>query len=136
MLFLSAVLRPRVHTRYLWRLETRSRLYIPAYLQASAITRRLELPHLEGFGMTAIKLRAGPCASTDVRCANTRTTISNRNSSADFGPSTAFCAGEYRVADFLRLERFAEGRRGGFVFCQAVEKIGDVVDERVFVTDL
>jgi hypothetical protein len=38
--------------------------------------------------------------------------------------------------DFLCLERFAEGGRHGLVFREAVEKVGDVVDEGMLVTDL
>ena len=53
-----------------------------------------------------------------------------------FDPLLAFRAGKHSVADFLGFECFAESGRRGFVFREAVEEVGNVVDERVFVANL
>src|SRR3990172_6314347 len=50
-------------------------------------------------------------------------------------PLTALGAGQHGVAHLLGFQRFTERRRGGLFFRQAVEEIGHMMDERVFVAD-
>ena len=54
----------------------------------------------------------------------------------DFNPLAALGAGQHGVAHFLRFECFAECRRRRLVLRHAVEEVGHLVDERVFVADL
>src|ERR1043166_289415 len=40
------------------------------------------------------------------------------------------------VTNILGFERIAEGRAGGFAFGDALKEVGDLVDERVLITNL
>src|SRR5262245_55050824 len=51
-------------------------------------------------------------------------------------PLPTFAAGQNGVTHFLRLLGVAERRASRLALCQAIEEIGHVMHERVFVTDL
>ena len=50
-------------------------------------------------------------------------------------PGAVLCGGEDRVADFRGLEGFAEGRVAWGTFVEALQEVGHLMDEGVFVAD-
>lgn len=54
----------------------------------------------------------------------------------DVFPLAIACAIEHGVADTLRLEGVSEGGMGGFARFEAFQEIGNLVCERVFITNL
>ena len=51
-------------------------------------------------------------------------------------PGAGFAALEYGITDLLRFKRISEARSSRLTRVEALEEVGDLVSERVFVTDL